>query len=133
MSLARIPVILAVALSNHATMTPPNPPPEGSDKKVAHGAEALFVKTVRWVPFLAKSIVWAETLCEIAVLLALRAQSSSQSPLAARLLAILAPAHTAVRIQPSPALLAGALCSHSQAARCASRATAHWAGCSRTS
>ncbi|KAA1475605.1 hypothetical protein DENSPDRAFT_883688 [Dentipellis sp. KUC8613] len=107
MSLARIPIILAVALSNHATMTPPNPPPEGSDKKVAHGAEAFFVKTVRWVPFLAKSIVWAETLCEVAALLALRAQSTS--PLAARLLAILAPAHTATRIQPSRALLAGAV------------------------
>ncbi|OBZ67534.1 hypothetical protein A0H81_12475 [Grifola frondosa] len=71
MSPVKIPFVFLAALFNHISTTPPVPPPQPDEllKDVPFG-ERIFVKTVRSVTGIAKLLVWAGSLCEVAVLLA---------------------------------------------------------------
>ncbi|KII86592.1 hypothetical protein PLICRDRAFT_177350 [Plicaturopsis crispa FD-325 SS-3] len=67
-ALAKVPFLLAVASAVHVTVTPPNPPPAPSESRVPD--EAVLVKIMPWGNLLAKSVYWALSLTEVAVILA---------------------------------------------------------------
>jgi hypothetical protein len=54
MSLLRIPFILSAALVAQFATTPPNPPPEESEKATPTGLEVVFVKMIPWIPVTSK-------------------------------------------------------------------------------
>ncbi|KZT00886.1 uncharacterized protein LAESUDRAFT_687444 [Laetiporus sulphureus 93-53] len=71
MSLAKIPLLLIVAISNHITYTPPNPPPAKTEiMKDISLAERFFTSISRQITAMFKMAGWIVTICEIAVILA---------------------------------------------------------------
>ncbi|KAJ6534142.1 hypothetical protein B0H19DRAFT_1185376 [Mycena capillaripes] len=101
MSTLKIPLLLAVALGTHATMTPPNPPPPPSEQLTPRGIERV---APRWIPLLVKAVFLTCTLSESLVLLAERCLSFS---FAGRILATLDPADGVSRLSPTPSFLVG--------------------------
>ncbi|OCH94849.1 ICMT-domain-containing protein [Obba rivulosa] len=71
MSLVKVPLLLTATIANHIGTTPPQAPPAPDEvaKEVTVG-ERIFTKTVRVAPRSAQFIVYAGSLCEVAVLIA---------------------------------------------------------------
>ncbi|KAF7312891.1 Protein-S-isoprenylcysteine O-methyltransferase [Mycena kentingensis (nom. inval.)] len=69
MSVLKIPLLLAVELGTHVSMTAPNPPPAEPDQLPPRGIERV---APRAVPLLMKACFWAFGLAEVVVLAAQR-------------------------------------------------------------
>ncbi|KAI0925913.1 hypothetical protein AcW1_008221 [Taiwanofungus camphoratus] len=67
----KVPFVLAAAFCNHISTTPPMPPPAPQEllKDVTPG-ERIFMRTVRSITALAKTVVWVGSICEVAVIFA---------------------------------------------------------------
>ncbi|EMD33538.1 hypothetical protein CERSUDRAFT_118110 [Gelatoporia subvermispora B] len=71
MSLLKVPLLLSATVANHIGTTPPHAAPASDEvaREVTRG-ERIFTKTVRIAPRLAQLVVYAGSLCEIAVIIA---------------------------------------------------------------
>ncbi|KAJ7042343.1 hypothetical protein C8F04DRAFT_1077444 [Mycena alexandri] len=105
MSTLKIPLLLAVALGTHATMTPPNPPPTPAEQLPPRGIERAAPK---WIPLLLKGFFLTCTLAETTVLLPRLLPELFSIPFAQRSLEIFDPAHGAPRLALTPLFLTGA-------------------------
>ncbi|KAJ7779730.1 hypothetical protein B0H16DRAFT_1499695 [Mycena metata] len=105
MSTLKIPLLLAVAVGTHATMTPPNPPPPPAEQLPPRGIERVAPK---WIPLLLKGFFLTCTLTETTVLLPRLLPKLASTPLAARTVGFLDPARGAPRLAQTPLFLVGA-------------------------
>jgi len=103
----KIPLVLTAALANHVALTPPQPPPQKSEiAKDVPAREWMFNYVLRQISPFAKYVVWASSLCEVAVILA---SQNPDSPLAQRVLHTLTwgTAQSALHIGISPTFIVG--------------------------
>ncbi|KAJ7749419.1 hypothetical protein B0H16DRAFT_1319342 [Mycena metata] len=107
MSTLKIPLLLAVAVGTHTTMTPPNPPPTPAEQLTLtpSGWELVAPK---WIPFLLKGLFLTCTLAEATVLLPRLLPQLASVPFAQQTLEFLDPAHSAPRLALTPLFLTGA-------------------------
>ncbi|KAF7368351.1 Protein-S-isoprenylcysteine O-methyltransferase [Mycena venus] len=111
MSTFKIPLLLAIALGTHATMTPPNPPPPSAEQLPPRGIERVAPK---WVPLLFKVgrrvhlLVHASFLtCTLSESLVILARRFPSLPFGSEILTILDPAEGASRLAFTPLFLLG--------------------------
>ncbi|KAJ7171446.1 hypothetical protein C8R46DRAFT_1088409 [Mycena filopes] len=105
MSSLKIPLLLAVALGMHTTMTSPNPPPPQAERLPPRGIEHV---APTWAPILLKGLFWTCTIAEI-TLLSTRLILPPSSPARRWITTVLDPAHGAARLRLTPLFLTGVL------------------------
>ncbi|KAJ7347193.1 hypothetical protein DFH08DRAFT_867550 [Mycena albidolilacea] len=97
----KAPLLLAVALGTHLTMTPPNPPPPPAEQLPPRGLERVAVV----VPLLIKGLFLTSTISEFLIILAQRFPSLL---LSSEILVTLDPAHGASKLEFTRLFLFGA-------------------------
>ncbi|KAJ7662615.1 hypothetical protein DFH06DRAFT_1190478 [Mycena polygramma] len=102
-SVLKVPLLLAVALGTHLTMTPPNPPPAPSEQLAPRGIERVAPK---WIPLLIKGLFLC---CIVSESLVILVQRFPSFPFAARILATLDPVGGASRLTLTRSFLVGVL------------------------
>ncbi|KAJ6498483.1 hypothetical protein C8R47DRAFT_1111891 [Mycena vitilis] len=100
-SVLKVPLLLAVALGTHLTMTPPNPPPTPSEQLRPRGIERVAPK---WVPLLIKGLFLCCIVSESLVVLLHR---FSSLPFAEQILATLDAVGGASRLGLTPLFFTG--------------------------